>query len=236
MVSCQNKTASKNSQNTLQAGANEPIQADVNQILRDSLAQLNDRHFSYSEDYPINTTLDFKEFGLDILNYQVQNEVAELTIVSTDTIELHEWVGSNLMNRKINIRTTNKDLKFQIDYCLNDKVYEQYDPSIVHKADKKWDEWRGFTPYKSIKIKDNTHLIFPDINLSTGYLKFRKKQLNLRDTFVNLSGESDNIATVVYKEKPSIYDVESVFIRITAFEGNKKKWTKYLKFLLSKGC
>ncbi len=236
LVSCEDKTASKNSENTLQKVINEAVKVDTMKALRDSLAKIDDEYFSYDEDFPINTTVNFKEFSFEILSYQVRNELKELTTISGDTIELSEWVGSNLMNRKINIKTTNNDLRFDVDYRLNDIIYEQYDHRVTYDKDKKWHKWEGVTPYENIKIKDNTNFIFPDIDLGEGYLKFRKKQLNLRDTFVDLSGESDNIATVVYKEKPSIYDVEHVIIRITATDSQKRKRIKYLKIYLSKGC
>jgi hypothetical protein len=234
VMSCGSKMVSKNNQNPLQNVVHEPESVDKNTVSKDSLERLNDEYFSYDEAYPVNTTVHFKEFSLEILSYQVQNELEELTTISGDTIELSEWVGSNLMNRKINIKT-HKDWTFEVDYRLNDMIYEQYDHRITYEKDKKWHKWEGSTPYKNIKTNHNS-FTFPNIDLANGYLEFRKKQLNLRDTFVDLSGESDNIATVVYKEKASIYDVENVFIRITATDSKKQKRVKYLKIYLSKGC
>lgn len=235
-MSCKDKTASKSGQNALQEVISEPVEVDTTKALRDSLTQIDDEYFSYDEEFPANTTVHFKEFSVEILSYQVQNELEELTTVSGDTIELSEWVGSNLMNRKFNIKANSKDLRFKIDYRLNDIIYEQYDHRITYDEDKKWHKWEGSTPYINIKIKNNVNFVFPNVDLASGYLKFRKKQLNLRDTFVDLSGESDNIATVVYKEKPSIYNVESVLIRITILDSNQQKGIKYLKVILSSGC
>ena len=238
VLSCENKTASKNSQNTLQEVISEPIEVDTTEALRDSLAQLNDRNFSYDEEFPVNTTLHFKEFSVEILSYQVQNELKELATISGDTIELSEWVGSNLMNRKINIKTNDTTLSFDVSYCFNDVINEQYNPKTVRDEidwEEKKNKWAGFTAYQNIGIKDKS-LIFPNLDFEKYCLKLRKKQLRLRDTFVNLSDEADYIANVVYKEKASIHEVEYVFIRITVTDSKKQKQIKYLKVFLSKGC
>ena len=240
-ISCEDKTVSESSQNARQEVISEPVEVDTTKALRDSLAQINDEYFSYDEEFPVNTTVNFKEFSIEILSYQVQNELKDLTTVSGDTIELSEWVGSNLMNRKINIKSNDKTLSFDVSCCFNDVINEQYNPKTA--ADEiGWEEWKekrnrweGFTAYQNIKIKDKS-FIFPNLDFEKYCLKLRKKQLRLRDTFVDLSTEADYIANVVYKEKASIHEVEHVIIRITATDSKQQKCVKYLKIYLSKGC
>lgn len=249
LLSCGRKTEPSDHQNTVQEVINEPETEDTikalrdstTKVLRDSLEQLNDEFFSYDEEFPINTTANFKEFSVEILSYQVRNELEELTTISSDTIELSEWIGSNLMNRKINIKTNDNTLSFEVSYCFNDVINEQYNPKTTADEigweawEEKKNKWKGFTAYQNIKIKDKS-FVFPNLDFEKYCLKLRKKELRLRDTFVNLSDEADYIANVVYKEKASIHDVVSVFIRLRVFDSGKHIATKYLKVMLSKGC
>ena len=195
-----------------------------------------DGYFSYDDEYPKNTVIKYEDFTIEILNYQVQNEVNELEI--KDTLALEEWIGSNLINRKINIKTPHKKLKFTIEYSFNDLIEEQYDNSRS-KDFEKWERtknrWEGFTPYQKIEELGKNEFKFPNIEWWDYCEKLRKKELNLKDTLVNLSGETDNIATLIYKGKPALHSVENIFIKITVIKKNKKS-IKYLKIITSKGC
>ncbi len=60
--------------------------------------------------------------------------------------------------------------------------------------------------------------------------------MNLRDTLIDLSGESWNVATLIYKDKPCTYGISPVILKIVLFEGNKQIDAKYIKIDLSYGC
>jgi hypothetical protein len=199
-------------------------------------SQMDDFHY-YFEEYPENTVINLGDFIVEILNYQVQNDVLELGKNATkDTVALNEWMGSNIENRKIVIKTNNRELKFFMEYSLNDFIFEQYNYCKV-KNYEEWaktrDKWEGFTDYEKLYKLSDYEFQFP--NFDGKSYKRRKRELSLRDTLVNLSGETDNIATLVYNGKPAIYSVDNVYIKITVLNGNQKN-VKYLKIVRFYGC
>lgn len=211
-------------------------QNSIKQNLCDTII---DNYFSYDNEYPRNTVIDFEDFMVEIIDYQVSNEIQELQVADKDTVELLEWIGSNLINRKINIVAKKANLKFRIEYSFNDAIDEQYDEKKVKNAEQ-WEKtrarWEGYTPYAKLKVVKEDAFQFPNIKWWEYYEKLRKKQMRLKDTLVNLSGESDNISTLIYKGKPAIHEVNNIYLKVTSMAGNKIKGVKYIKVYLAKGC
>jgi len=182
------------------------------------------------------------------LSFDEENVLSLL--IKKDTLHLHEYVFNELGRKQIQIIPKNKTDWFKISFSLQEEIHEQYDQRKFNRNDYKstqayegainiWDankaSYKGLTIYK--QVKDSSKYVFrmPSIDLNV-YEKKIKQRFNLRDTLIDLSGESDNIATVIYKSKPCSYIISKAYLRIDRFVGDKLKETKYILIELFYGC
>jgi hypothetical protein len=228
-------------ENTVKKNEAKPKGTKVEKRDTDAL-ELNDpkkedSYFAYDNEYPRNTTVYYEDFSIRIFNYQVQNELGSLTTMQ-DTLELVEWVGSNLNNRRIEISSQNKTFEFTIEYAFNDWIVEQYNPENIQDPGL-WNEirekWEGLTPYKRLKPLSPNTFKFPDDKWWDYLTKDRMDSLGLKDTLVDLSGENDNVATMLYKGKPALHHLENTYLKITKTHNNQKQ-VRYLKIVVNRGC
>jgi hypothetical protein len=170
--------------------------------------------------------------------------------VKKDTVALVEWVFNVLGKRRLQIISKNKSDQYKISFCVQESIHEQFNMKTFYKkkfknykAEEKayelWAKnavkWIGTTKYQSLKDSANGYFILPKIDIDD-YETIRKKTFHLKDTLVNLSGESDNIATLIYKKKPCLYSLNRAFLRIERLVNEKVIEIKYLEVIFSYGC
>jgi hypothetical protein len=171
-------------------------------------------------------------------------------IVKKDTISLVEWVFNVLGERRIQIVSRNKTDQYKVSFCVEETIQEQFNMKTFYKKKfksyedeekayavwaKRSTQWTGIAKYRSIKDSTNGYFILPKIDIEA-YEKERKKLFHLKDTFVNLSGESQNIATLIYKNKPCLYSLSRAFLRIERIVNGKREETKYIEVVFTYGC
>lgn len=62
------------------------------------------------------------------------------------------------------------------------------------------------------------------------------KKLNLRDTLVIQEGEYDDVATIVYKNRPAHFVIDDIVLKIDKYKKDLLVETKYLCIVFSYGC
>ena len=191
-----------------------------------------------------NTLIQFKEFSFEILKYLAE-DYNEKPNSQSDTIFLAEGVFKMLSNRRLNIHSKAKGLKFEIEFAFNDCIFEQYNLKKIKEKDlekweKKWEKnrlhWEGMTKYRKLEENKNKSFVFPNILEMEYCEKLRKREQNLKDTFVDCSGETDNIATLIYKGKPALHRVIYTFLKINVYQNGEFKYSKWIRIENSYGC
>jgi hypothetical protein len=170
--------------------------------------------------------------------------------VKKDTVSLVEWVFNIFGERRLQILSKNKTDEYKISFCIEESIHEQFNMKTFYKrkfknydaeekAYQQWEKnavkWTGITKYRVLKDSTNGYFILPKIDIES-YEKERKKLFHLKDTFVNLSGESQNIATLIYKNKPCLYSLSRAFLRIERIANGKREETKYIEVVFTYGC
>lgn len=186
---------------------------------------------------------DTNHFSIDYVDENV------CLLAKNDTLWLNSAVAEDVSNKTIQFNLHNPTEKVKISYSVQQHLEEQYDPSRFWNgypdpearrcAYEEWDfnqlRWSGSTPYKTLKVSSKNTVSMPEFDWYA-YEEALKKKLGLRDTFINYSGESDNIATVVYKEKPCLHYLDYVLLKIERWVGDKPKDVRYLAIGFSYGC
>ena len=166
-----------------------------------------------------------------------------------DTLWLNQGMDYPVDKRVIQFRPHEANEKLKVSYSVHQHLEEQYDPYHFWNdyptaearscAVLEWDfnrvRWYGSTPYKTLKVSSNNTVIMPEFDWYA-YEEALKKEMGLRDTFINYSGESYNIATVVYKEKPCLHYLDYVLLKIERWVGDKRKDVRCLAISFSDGC
>lgn len=216
----------------------EPIQTDIRYI--NYQVFFND--YSASGYYSKKDTANFTYItGIN------GNDYDTILVVKADTFKLEEEVFYDLSNKLIQIAPNDSADHFRIFFSLKENIYEQYDyrkfaslsTEQYEEASAKWGKnevgWSAYTKYKLIKDSANYFFRFPDIDYQV-YENNRKREFHLRDTLVDLSGEADNIATLVYKERACLYMLSHALLRIERYSKNKLIETKYILIEFTFGC
>lgn len=206
--------------------------------------------------YPLFSII-FYEYGVqetrsdDTTQFSVLNENGKLSYrVKVDTLKLVEDVFNDLSSILIKIIPKNKDDSFRISYSLKESMREQKDQGIYNfqmfkskeeylKANKNWEKnrvsWDCWTENSFVPDSLNYYFRMPMIDLNA-YEDAIKQRMGLRDTLVDFSGESDDIATVVYKNKPCYYGIERALLKIERLVGDKVKEKKMISIKFTSGC
>lgn len=162
----------------------------------------------------------------------------------SDTLHLYENVFEDLSYKLLQIIPFNKDDRFEVSICVSMDIHEQYDyRNPIHRDDENWwtdkaVKWVQYSSYTQIQDSAKYFYRIPLItDIYTDDFNKAYKDLNLRDTLIDLSGESSNIATLVYKNKPATFYIRDGLIRINRFDkDNKLVNTQYLSIEFSYGC
>ncbi len=187
----------------------------------------------------------------DTPQFSVVNDDGELSFsVKADTLRLVEDVFNDLSSVLIEIIPKNKDDRFNISYSLKEGLEEHLDKKIYDyqnfksneeylDAIKKWKKnrvhWESWTDHKYVSDSLNYYFKMPVIDLSV-YEDAIKQRKGLRDTLVDFSGESDDIATVVYKNKPCYYGIERGILAIERLVAGKTKERRIISIIFTSGC
>ena len=90
----------------------------------------------------------------------------------------------------------------------------------------------GFEPFAEIEGERNFFRIPAFFNPEEA----RQQKMGLRDTLVDRSGESWNVATLIYKEKPSLFVVDEIWFKVVVIRPDGSQTAEYLRIELSYGC
>ncbi len=183
------------------------------------------------EERPCDSEIVFRDFSVFVSNWQTD----EYREVSGDTLTISEYVFNSISDKYFILNHTAKDVK--VTFSMNQTIVEQYDYRKVKDNWYEWNKqrvrWQGPSKEEIVVNKGNYYRV---PSFKTEYLEECKQKLNLRDTFIDLSGESYNVATLVYKEKPCVYHIDYMVLTFewTNEQGMLKR--KYLKVYYSYGC
>lgn len=160
-----------------------------------------------------------------------------------DTLSLYENVFEDLSYKLIQIIPFNKNDRFEVSISASMDIQEQYDyRNPIQREDDWWDnkalKWVEYSSYTQIQDSAKYFYRIPLItDVYSDDFDKAYKDLNLRDTLIDLSGESSNIATLVYKNKPATFYIRKGLIRIERFnKDNKLVNTQYICIEFSYGC
>lgn len=155
-----------------------------------------------------------------------------------DTILLNEFVFNDLSNKILKITPTinEKGIKFKLSARLYERIWQQWSRDINYE---KWDtlqeKWEDISP--PIEIKDSANYFFkiPEIQTLSDFSQLYE-DLNLRDTLVVIEGEYDDVATIVYKNRPAHFVVDDILLRVDMYRLETLIETKYIRIVFSYGC
>lgn len=181
------------------------------------------------------TKVSFEKFDLKIYNYRIQENITK----KKDTIQVFEYVFNEIGDKLLHIIPKQKKDSISVAYTIVENINEQYNYREIKSTEfDNWNEnrvrWKGQEEFANLNNKFNFFRI-PTTQYEQKEV-FRKQNLQLRDTLIDLSGESSNIATLIYKGKPCTYGLGPVILRIELYSENGEKSTKYLTIDLSYGC
>jgi hypothetical protein len=199
--------------------------------------QLSEDQIIFKYAAPERGLVDTTEIGF-ILN----EDDEPVFFAKKDTLHLYGESGIYIQNKYLQIIPNDKSDKYKVTCWLGESITEQFDQSKIIRSDttssedyikalETWDKnkvsWYNLVKYKD--IKDSSHFYkMPSVGVEV--FDGIKKKMNLRDTLVDLSGESPNIATVVYKEKPCYHGIINYIIQIQRTTKNKVSESKYIFF------
>lgn len=186
--------------------------------------------------FPCPSIIDSQLFTATIYSYQTQNNNWN----TGDTIHTFEWVFNGLGDRVLHIGQSADVTRVQVFYSVTERLEQQFNFREEETPDD-WKEWRknrvywhGQSDYVSLARNRNFFLI-PNIR-NDEQERLRKERMNLRDTMVDLSGESWNVATAVYKGKACTYVLFSGLLKIVLTLKDGTTETRYIESIFSYGC
>jgi len=163
-------------------------------------------------------------------------------LAKRDTLHLYGEAGESSGNKLMQLIPKNSAEHFKVTCWLEECVSEQYDPNrfIMSERQTTDDYLKAVLLWDKNKVRWNRIVKYREMNDSAGFFRIpeigddaysdirNNPELQLRDTLVDLSGESANIATVVYKNKASYMGICSDFIRIERYKEEQLIDTKYI--------
>ena len=188
---------------------------------------------------PCNSTFSFTDFNLVIYNYQSEPEGIDY---HNDSASCYELVFNEIGGKIIGVNPLIDVDSIQVLSTVNESIYEQYDYTIQGQLSEdeynSWGEkrvhWEGHEAFVPL-VKKRNYFAVPKTPYEEQEL-FRKNKFALRDTLVDRSGESWNVATLVYHEKPCLYVIEDVVFKVLLYKDGKAIDEKIIVINLSYGC
>lgn len=177
---------------------------------------------------PCDTHVPMGEVALTFFQYQAEG----LSRKSPDTLFIYEYVFNNLTDKLIHIRPEVPLQSVQLFMTLHETITHQYDP--LH-PDAPLAQWQGAEPFREIK-GDRGFFRIPSKMIDENQETFRQQQLGLRDTLVDHSGESWDVATLIYAGKPSLYVIDELWLKLLLTYPDGRQRAQYLRVELSYGC
>ncbi|HQV00769.1 MAG TPA: hypothetical protein PLO59_06385 [Bacteroidia bacterium] len=182
------------------------------------------------------------------LIFEAENALALLA--KKDTLHLQAYVFNALGGIQIQVIPNRKTDRFKVAFALGEEIIETFDNSKFNRVDyesseaytqaiQNWDAGKVF--YKAISkyqgVNDSAKYFFqlPAIDLNV-YEQKIKQRLHLKDTLVDRSGESENIATIIYKNKACRYFINHVYLRINRYADKKLIEAKHIVIEIYYGC
>lgn len=189
--------------------------------------------FCDSEFSPCDTRVSSENYEWIIYNYQ--SDLIEQ--IGKDSIEISEYVFNDIGDKLLEIKPKVLMDSVAVFYTFIERVDEFYNSEKIAWEDWEGQEhvsWAGHEDYRRLPMKGN-FLRFPVIDYE-GQEKRRKMLLSASDTIIDMSGESYNVATMIYKDVPCSYLLEKVAIKIISYPSNGVPDIKEYFIWLSYGC
>lgn len=199
------------------------------------LAKETEDLYGCNDRIPCNTNISFESFQVIIYNYQTQSNITR----KKDTIHTFEWGMNSIGDHLLHV-IPNQDIdSMRVSFTVVETIEEQFNYKEqtwegVDKWKKEQVRWKGHEPFVELQNHSNFFRI-PQINYNEQE-QFRQEKMNLRDTMVNLSGESQNIATLIYKEKACRYHIPTALIKVILYFPERPAETRFLEVELAYGC
>lgn len=188
------------------------------------------------EDYTCHSTIDTQLFTATIYNYQTQTN----NWSTGDTIHTYEWVFNYIGGKTMQVVTHESVKNAQVFFAINEHIDQQFNDRVQESPNdwKTWRktaaQWRGQSSYQPLNRKGNFFVI-PTYNIAAQE-QMRKEKMALKDTLVDLSGESWNVATLIYKGEACRYTVPSGLLKFVLTMKDGRTETRYIEIIFSYGC
>jgi hypothetical protein len=171
------------------------------------------------------THIDFDTFSATIPDFESEIDATEKNLPKNTICLKDNSDGWGLSNKKVQISSLDKSLKFEIEYCFTETLVAQLDGSIV---------WKGNSTYqKAIQI-DNTNFMLKEISKEF-YGKCKKElqeTLKLKDTMVEIDY---SIADLLYDGKPVLFEPKFIILKFTATNPSGLKTIRFVKVEIYEG-
>ncbi len=171
------------------------------------------------------TNVVFDIFSVSILGFESEiDQTANNSI--KDTFSLLDKSDSwGLSNKKIQISSPDKTLKFDLDYCFIEQLLFQENGNIA---------WKGSSNYQKVTKINDFNFLFKELSHDF-YEKSQKElklKLQLKDTLVEVDYE---IAKLSFKGKPVLFEPKFILLKITATDLKGIKTIRFLKVEIYEG-
>lgn len=190
----------------------------------------------YGEPFPI-----IDEWGTSVTHIVDSNTFYFLPVA--DTLYLQEDISTQKMfGKQLSIipLNTNKDVHFKVSVATDESLtqnltLEKYNGEDWYEDAQLVKIWQGISNYKELSDSAVYYFKVPPVEELTN-IESLKTELSLRDTLVHYSGELSFDAEYVYKEKPCLYLIEGIIIKIEKYNQEKLIETKYIRTSILYGC
>lgn len=189
---------------------------------------------NYDDDYPV---IDQHS------NYSVHllDKDCYYLIPLTDTLEIYEEIDlehiENKMIRITSLDEKEKDVYYKVSLSALESI-NQMPPAEVdfwEGMENDLVRWEGISPYVEIVNSARSCFYVPEVE-SLSNLPYLKQTLALGDTCVHYEGELSYTATLIYKGKPTVHQINGVLLRIEKYTLDTLIETKFLKVYFAYGC
>ena len=171
------------------------------------------------------TNVGFDIFSVSILGFESEiDQTADNSIKNTFSL-LDKSDGWGLSNKKIQISSPDKSLKFDLEYCFIEQLRFQENGNIA---------WKGNSSFQKVSKFDDGNFSLKEFS-NDFYGKIQKEiqqKLKLKDTLAEVDYE---IAELSYKGKPVLFEPKFILLKITATDLKGIKTIRFLKVEIYEG-
>jgi hypothetical protein len=171
------------------------------------------------------TNVDFDIFSVIIPDFESEVDETAKNSPKNKISLLDKSDGWGLSNKKIQISSSDKTLKFDLEYCFIERLRLQENGNIV---------WKGNSSFQKVSKFDDFNFLFKELS-NDFYGKNQKElqqKLQLKDTLVEVDYE---IAKLSYKGKPVLFEPKFILLKITATNLKGIKNIRFLKVEIYEG-